>query len=79
MVKLNIINMTNFLDTVNECNGSVNLLHSDGRKENINKQYDIQKNLLQKYGRNNNYLKLSLDIPNRNDYLRIVYFTIGDC
>jgi hypothetical protein len=79
MVKLNIFNMKRFLETVNECSGSINLLHPDGRKVNINRQYDIQNDLLQKYRKNNNCLKLSLDIPSMKDYLRIVYFTIGDC
>ena len=79
MIKLNIFDMKRFLAAVNECNGAVNLLHPDGRKENINKQYGIQNELLQKHHSNKNSLKLSLDIPILKDYLHIVYFTIGDC
>lgn len=79
MVKINIIDMKGFLQTVNECRGAVNLLHPDGRRENISKQYGIQNELLQAHRKNKDYLWLSLDIPAYKDYLRIVYFTIGDC
>ncbi len=79
MIKLNIINMDNFLQTVDECEGAVNLLHPDGRKENINKQYGTQSELVEKYRENKNYLQLSLDIPTPRDYMSIVFFSIGDC
>lgn len=71
--------MINFLQKVNECNGLVNLLHPDGRKENINKQYGIQEELLQKYRENKNSLRLSLDLPNFKDYMSIVSYYAGDC
>ncbi len=80
MIKLNILkNLEGFLQTVNECSGVVNLLHPGGGKENINKQYGIQNQLLQKYRENDDYLQLSLNIPTPKDYMRIVYFAIGDC
>ncbi len=79
MVKINIINMKSFLQTVNECSGTVNLLHPDGSRENINKQYGLQRELLQEHRENKNWLRLSLEVPALKDYLRIVYFTIGDC
>lgn len=79
MVKLNVFNMEHFLGTVNECSGPVNLLHPDGKKENINKAYDIQDELLQRHRENKNYLRLLLDIPTPKDYMHIVCFTIGDC
>ncbi len=78
MVKLKIFNMKNFLETVNECSGTVNLLYPDGNKENINRQVGIQNELLHKYQENKGCLLLSLDIPTPKDYFRIVYFTIGD-
>ncbi len=79
MIKLNIFDMEGFLQTVNGCGGAVKLLRPDGRKENINRQYGIQKELLQRYRENKDYLRLSLDIPAPKDYLRIVFFAIGDC
>ncbi|EGO65942.1 hypothetical protein [Acetonema longum] len=79
MVKLSVFNMKNFLQTVNECSGAVNLLHPDGKKENINKQYSLQNELLQKHREHKGCLRLSLDIQAYKDYMRIVYFTLGDC
>lgn len=79
MINLNILNMKNFLQTVNACSGMVNLLYPDGRKENINKQHEIQNELLQKYRENKNCLRLTLDIPNPKDYMSIVSYYAGDC
>lgn len=42
MVKLNILNMKNFLDTVNSYSGKVNMLCPDGKKQNINGEEKIQ-------------------------------------
>ncbi len=79
MVKLNVLNMDNFLQAVNSCVEAVNLLHSDGSKVNINKQYEIQNQLLNQYRENNNCLCLSLDIPSPKDYMSIILYYIGDC
>ena len=78
IVKLNIFNINNFLKTVNECRGTINLLHQNKKRENINKQYSIQNELLKKHKNNKNFLELSLDIANLKDYMNIVLFTIGD-
>ncbi len=78
IVKLNIFNINNFLKTVNECRGAINLLHQNKKRENINKQYSIQNELLKKHKNNKNFLELSLDIANLKDYMNIVLFTIGD-
>lgn len=79
MIKINIFNMENFLQTVNSCGGAVNLIHPDGRGENINKQYDIQERLRKEHAQNKQYLPLILDIRNTKDYMNIVFFSIGDC
>ncbi|MGN6710356.1 ribonuclease HII [Anaerocolumna jejuensis] len=79
MIRLNILNMEDFLRAVNECAGAVNLLQPDGRKENINKQFGIQSELLQRYRENKNFLGLTLDIPVPKDYMNIVFYSIGDC
>ena len=78
IVKLNIFNINNFFETVNECRGAINLLHQNKKRENINKQYSIQNELLKKHKNNKNFLELSLDIANLKDYMNIVLFTIGD-
>ena len=79
MIKLNVLNMERFLETVNECNGVVNLLNPNGSKKNINKQYGIQSELLEEYRKNKNCLRLSLDVRNSKDYINIVSYYAGDC
>lgn len=79
MVKLNILNMKNFLDTVNACSGKVNMLCPDGKKQNINGEESVQSRLQRQYFQNKNSLQLVLEIPNPTDYMRIVSYYAGDC
>lgn len=79
MIKLNIMNMNEFLKTVNECIGEVKMIDSDGNKQNVNGQDEIQFDLRRRHRENRNYLQVNLDIPDPKDYLKIVFFTIGDC
>lgn len=79
MIKLNIINMKGFLKAVNDCSGAVNILYSDGKKENINKQYGRQEELLRQYQSNKKSLCLKLEIPNPGDFFQIVAYYAGDC
>lgn len=79
MIKLNILNMDRFLQAVNECNGTVNRMYPNGNKEDINNNNEIQNGLLMQHKKNKNFLPLYLDIPNGKDYLKIVYYYIGDC
>lgn len=78
MVKLNILNMENFLQMVNACSGAVNLLHSDGRRENMNRQYGLQRELLKRFEENGDFLRLSLDIPEARDYMNIISYYVGN-
>ncbi len=79
MVKLNILNMKNFLDTVNACTGKVNMLCPDGKKRNINGEEKVQDSLWRQYRQNKNCLRLVLEIPNPTDYMSIVSYYAGDC
>ncbi len=79
MVKMNILNLSNFLDTVNACTSSVNMLCPDGRKRNINKEEKVQDDLWRQYWQNQNCLRIALEIPNPKDYMRIVSYYAGDC
>lgn len=79
MVKMNILNLSNFLDTVNACTSNVNMLCSDGRKRNINKEETVQDDLWRQYWQNQNCLRIALEIPNPKDYMRIVSYYAGDC
>ena len=45
VIKLNILNMKNFLDTVNACIGKVYMLCPNGKKQNINGEEKIQDSL----------------------------------
>lgn len=47
MVKLNILNMENFLDTVNACIGKIYMLCPNGKKQNIKGEKKIQDSLWQ--------------------------------
>lgn len=79
MVKLNILNMKKFLDTVNACTGKVNMLCPDGNKQNINGEERVLDSLWLQYLQNKNYLRLVLEIPNPMDYMSIVSYYVGDC
>lgn len=52
MVKLNILNMKNFLGTVNACIGKVYMLCPNGKKQNINGEERIQDSLWRQYFQN---------------------------
>ena len=79
MIKLNILNMENFLDTVNACTGKVYMLCPNGEKQNNNGEEKIQDSLRQQYLQNKNCLRLILEIPNPTDYMNIVSYYVGDC
>ena len=79
VVKMSILNMKNFLDTVNACTGKVNMLCPNGRELNINGEEKIQGGLWRQYFQNKNCLRLVLEIPNPADYMNIVSYYAGDC
>lgn len=78
MIKVNIININEFLRTVNSCTGAVYMLTPGRGKEDINKEYGIQDCLRRQHRDNRQYLPLILDIPNYRDYLDIINFYAGD-
>ncbi|EGB91859.1 hypothetical protein HMPREF0240_03096 [Clostridium sp. D5] len=79
VIKLNIVNMNQFLNLVNNSTGPVHLLSPDGRKELLNHQYTLQRELRQKHLEAKRSLRLTLELPNPKDYMTIVLFSIGDC
>lgn len=79
MIKLNILNIKKFLETVNACTGKVNMLFPDGKKVNINGEEKVQESLCRQYRQNKNCLRLALEIPNPQDYISIVSYYAGDC
>lgn len=79
MVRLNIQNMKEFLNSVNDCNGAVYLLHPNGHKEDLHRHHRRQDRLLAQYRANKNYLPVTLQIEEPTDYFRIVSAYIGSC
>ena len=41
MIKVNILNLSGFLETINQCKGRVSMLAPDGEKVNITRQYSV--------------------------------------
>ncbi|MBS6646199.1 MAG: ribonuclease HII [Clostridiaceae bacterium] len=79
MIKLNILNMKKFLQTVNDCSSPVNLIDADGRRENINKNFLFQREMMNQHIKNGKYSRLVLEIAKPKDYMNIIFYYIGDC
>lgn len=79
MMKLNILNMKNFLKVVNECRDEVRVILSDGQKKNIRGHYAMQDLLLKEFEKNKGSLKIILEVVNPKDYMSIVSYYAGDC
>nr|WP_294690201.1 ribonuclease HII [uncultured Anaerostipes sp.] len=79
MIKLHISNIDSFFETVNECNGSVNVIDANGNSTNIAHQIFEQRKLYKAYYQNKKCLDLCLNIPNPSDYFKIVSYYAGDC
>ncbi len=79
VMKLTILNLNNFLETVNACTGKVNMLCQDGKRVDINKEEAVQDGLRRQYQQNKNCLQVVLEIPNPKDYMSIVSYYAGDC
>lgn len=79
MLKMNILNISNFLEVVNSCVGKVCMVDSEGKRTDINKNYFAQSRLRDQYRNNKNCLRLTLEISNPGDYMGIVSYYAGDC
>ena len=79
MIKLNILNMKNFLETVNACEGAVFMVDANSEKTDIHRQYDIQNKLMNEYRKRKNSLPVLLNVPDPRDYMSIVSYYAGDC
>lgn len=79
VIKLNILDIEGFLETVNACKGKVQIHFADGGKMNINGQYQMQNKLREQYRQNKNCLPLVLSVPEPSDYMSIVSYYAGDC
>lgn len=77
MVKLNISSIKDFLKTVNECNGPINLLSGDGKKEDLTAHVSKQHEMLQLYQKEKGFLRLTLEIPDPKDYMKLVLCSLS--
>ncbi|HJB91629.1 MAG TPA: hypothetical protein H9763_09245 [Candidatus Eisenbergiella merdigallinarum] len=79
MIKVRILNLKSFLETVNRCQGRVMVLSPDGGKTNITRQYEMQRKMGEQYRKNGKCLPLSLTFDEPKDYLAVVSWYAGDC
>lgn len=79
MLKLNILNMKQFLETVNRCTGGVFVLGPDGSWVQIDHRYAFQQELQAMHTVSGGCLPLTLRLKNPADHMRIVAFYAGDC
>lgn len=77
MIKLNISNMSGFLQIVNRCGGEVRAVFPDGEWRDLNKSYAAQKVLWDQFRENRGSLCLKLDFQKPEDYISIVYYYIS--
>ena len=68
MLKLNILNLDNFLETVNDCTGPVYRLCTDGKKENFCRAFRIQDELRKEYDAHRAQLPIHLEGPVLSEY-----------
>lgn len=79
MIKVKILNIRNFLNTVNQCTGKVLMLSPEGEKTDINKNYTAQYHLEDQYLKNGRRLPLTLEFEKPSDYMSIMAYYAGDC
>ena len=56
----------------------MNLLHSDGRCEDLTSQFRAQSSLVRSFQEQGGYLRLTLDVENPKDYMKIVNQVISN-
>lgn len=78
MIKLNILNVKGFLDTLNQCNGPVEMIRPDGTRANICRSLGAQTLLKEEFYANNGRLPLDLTFSDPKDYFKIVNYYIGE-
>ena len=69
MIKVNIMNLPGFFETINRCRGRVMMLAPDGTKVNLTRQYPVQQELEKQYRQNGKRLPLSLFFDSAGFYI----------
>ncbi len=79
MIKLNILNLKNFMEELDQCQGIVYMLGRNGKRDVLGRQPDIHANLKQRYLEGGGCLPLTLEFSDPGDYMRMVSYYAGDC
>lgn len=79
MMKLNILNMQNFLQVVDACHGAVRLLPPLGTRQDIRRDAAARRCLLDAFHRGGGALTVTLQAADPSDYMAIVSYYAGDC
>lgn len=79
MVKLNILNLKNFWEALDQCQGVVCMLGEDGRRTILDQKPDIRSELSHRYVEGGDCLPLTLEFSLPRDYMRMVSYYAGDC
>ena len=74
MIKIIIFNTNAFLEVVSKCKSAVYLIRENGGRVNICHNPHLQEDLTYE----DTPLRLTLEIPNVSDYMKIVCFTTGE-
>lgn len=78
MIKLRILNLKNFMETLEQCQGVVRMQDRDGGRAVSNRQPGIRADLERRY-QEGGCLPLTLEFSDPSDYMRMVAYYAGDC
>ncbi|MEG0250920.1 MAG: hypothetical protein RR561_08650 [Peptostreptococcus sp.] len=79
MFKLNIYDVNKFFETVNECNGNIRIKDSFGVFKNINKEYDLQNDMLEDMDRVSDFQEFTVDVDSPKDYMKLIFHSMYNC
>lgn len=79
MMKLKILNLDGFLETIGRCRGPVYQVGPDGSRTDLCRSASLQDALRARYCRDRGELSITLVVPDGHDFFRIVAYYTGDC
>ena len=79
MMKIYVYNMQHFIETVDSCEGPVKMVTSDGIFEDLRGNEFLQNILSSFHAGHTSAMPLNLNVQVTKDYMRLVYFMMGDC
>ncbi len=79
MIKLNILNLKNFWEALDQCQGVVRMLGEDGKQTILDQRQDLRAKLRRRYEEGGDCLPLTLAFSCPSDYMRMVSYYAGDC